>query len=215
MSTQEACRLISNDPVIRDLVTAHLHTNYKLHLIKSGYSEADIEARGYLKLPTQFASLGEGHLQIHLPKILSFTLRNYPSCCGLWMMHAFNEHGYLPKEQYESIAFVILDRIWEHMSTGGATYWGSNRRLELIMVEQYHHRKESDWIEYQTAEGLFKEGDTVTYAKNRLLKNIPNIGKPIDHQLFYEYFKTKHIINERLSYNANSGNVLHNLEVIV
>lgn len=214
MSIHDVCRFINNDQLIRDLVSTHVNTTYKQVLIKHGYSEADIEARGYLKLSTQFATIGEG-LQINLPKILSFSLRNYPSCCGLWMMHVFYEHGYLPKEQYESVAFVILDRIWEHMSTGGATYWGSNRRLELIMVEQYHHRKDSDWIKYQTAEGLFKEGDKFTSAKNRLLKNIPNIGKPIDHQLFYEYFKTKHIINERLSYNANSGNVLHNLEVIV
>lgn len=145
-----------------------------------------------------------GMIQVVIRQVGNFRVRRYPSCCGLYMFHDFHDNLYEFKPPDELI-FPIIDYILVNMV--GQDVFGKNYRFQVMMVENSTPDTEKRVINAASAQNT-EDFRTV---------EIPNIGNPqINHSLFYRYF-TKHCKwhRDRIFYNTNSNNLIHELEVLI
>jgi hypothetical protein len=131
---------------------------------------------------------------------ICFYIRNYPACCGIMMLHHFRVSDGIPEE----LVHRILDTFFkENYYSGAAEYGetgtsgsyllGRSQRLEVVMVES---RRLTSELKVATAE-------------------IPEVENPtIRYKSLWTFFHKYASVRSRLQYNENSGNILHNMEVV-
>ena len=116
---------------------------------------------------------------------LKFTMARYPYCCGALVLHNFHCNADIPHR--------LLDAFFNAILYAGQPLWGlymKNRRIIVMMVQ--HGPGVTD------TEGVHTPGDNPRmYFQN-----------------LWDYFHTKKV-NTRYMYNINSGNLLHDMEVIL
>lgn len=122
-------------------------------------------------------------------KLIQFTIGHYPSCCGSKLFHSFKVDPRVSQEALDEImqAFVKDN---EHDRHG---LFGTSRRIEVVMVERRPAAGRDPLAEVEPVEN-------------------PNIEYKQLWNFFHKYAKR---VRTRLEINANTGNVLHNMEVIV
>lgn len=122
-------------------------------------------------------------------RIFSFCLGPYPACCAMQMFYDFyidNQSKMIPVENIGK----ILDLFFRNISpkVGG---WAT-RRIIAMMVS---HGEMSTHINHQFDEKIVSDG-RVNYFE------------------YYDYFKKQKKCHEKLMWNQNTGNVIHELEVL-
>lgn len=127
--------------------------------------------------------------------VLYFTLAPYPACCGIRMFHSFRVVETIPQDFVDDFmnAFVATFDAWNLL--------GAAKRFEVIMVEVGRH------------------GNLSAVQRRAYLdasRECPVTENPtIQYPQFYNYFhKHAKLVRTRLQMNTNSGNILHNMEVI-
>lgn len=143
-----------------------------------------------------------------LVTLLSFRLERFPSCCALYMMHHFsyNDNPLLDT----AILHEFMDEVF-HSGTreceaihGNYDMYMNNLRIHIMMVEM---------MGIARLRPLLKVDDDVRVLR---LIDIPPIDNPnMQYPKFYEYFKSKARCNERLFFNVNSDNIIHDMEVVL
>jgi hypothetical protein len=134
------------------------------------------------------------HVRFCMPRIgltfLSFAFSSYPACCGITMFHHFNTNC---KEENQELFDKVFKAIMQGYSQAEDIKEGSGR-IETVMVEPTPKVKGNYMVDPQEP----VENPTIKYPQ------------------FYKYWhKYARKVNTRLMYNKNSGNMLHNMEIIL
>jgi hypothetical protein len=131
-----------------------------------------------------------------LGSLLHFTVAQYPACCGIRMFHSFRVSEDLTQEFVDDFMNAFIAAASVSQSSLGAS-----KRIEVIMVE------------YGKYLNLYAEGLKAYFDATR---ECPITEKPnIQYQQLWNYFhKHAKLVRTRLQMNSNSGNILHNMEVI-
>lgn len=142
-----------------------------------------------------------------LGDMLLLRLKKYPKCCGMYMLYDFA----IESKYFQNIpAFhKFMDDILFSLSG----VWWKNRRLEVNMVES----RTPDQLGFhgETVEdGELTEEYIEWYSTQRFIDIKPIANPTIEYEMFWDYFHTKWT-RDRLMYNVNSHNIIHNLEVIL
>lgn len=124
--------------------------------------------------------------------VLHFTHSHYPACCGIQMIHTFNVLPQTLTPELEELLTDIFKAFTDYRNS-------TARRYEVVMVEvpPYEHVQEA-------------------VRRDPNLYDWPVVKNPnMCHKPLWEFFhKTAKKVNTRLMYNKNSGNLLHNMEVL-
>lgn len=119
---------------------------------------------------------------------LAFYLEPYPACCAIQMFHHFQcSTTYVTEENLHKILDIIFQNVAPKIG-----HWAS-RRLQVMMVSR-NPKFEDEQKDHQFGE--------VTAS---LEPNYPEL---------YRYFKKQKKCNETLMWNKNTGNIIHELEVL-
>lgn len=122
---------------------------------------------------------------------ISFSVAYYPSCCGNKLFH-----GFCVEEK--SVTQDMLNEIMDAFFAENKDVF-SSRRLEVIMVE---HR--------------YNEDGEHMYGTDPMADPEPIDNPNIRYKSLWNYFHTKaRRVRTRLEVNANTGAILHNMEVIL
>jgi hypothetical protein len=144
--------------------------------------------------------------------VASFQLMQYPACCGIKILHRFSYYEkYLPAEMLIDLMETMIEEIKTKLPAHYISMFGYSGRIDVVMVQGGGSYED-------------KVGAPDTDAKRRYAAAIDFNQEPItgvDESLihypaFYEFF-TKHTqaCRIRRMYNANSGNLLYQMEVIL
>jgi hypothetical protein len=128
--------------------------------------------------------------------VLKFTISLYPACCGIAMFHHFSvDESRLTQQEVDSIMEAFVNENKYRASDDTAYFAGRCNRLEVIMVET------RDGLDHRTTDPDIE----LEPVENPIMRY-----KPL-WNFFHKYARK---VRTRLQYNKNSGNVLHNMEVL-
>lgn len=166
--------------------------------------ERYVERREAFSLVFKTSSMVDGGVFVELgiaglTSLLAFTISPYPACCGIRMLHTFRVKDSFPPAILEEILNTFFANLNE-------AYLGKCRRLEIVMVEGRPGFATS-----------LQRGLQGYIEKKHLDDNIRPVADPqISYKPLWDYFnKNAHKVNTRLMLNLNTGNILHNMEVIL
>jgi hypothetical protein len=130
---------------------------------------------------------------------ISFVLEPYPACCAILQLHHFRVNDNLNQFTQEKF-HTIMDAMMKELPPE-IGHW-SSRRLVVMMKES---RKEYA-LSYDDEEDDRQEHQ---------FEVISPIAKPaMGYPWFFEYFHKQKKVNTRLMWNANTGNIIHDMEVL-
>ncbi len=144
----------------------------------------------------------DGRVCVGIPNYTTFItftyVYKYPACCALSQIHTFSYstgRG-VDQEWFNALMTCILR---EHIELD------RNKRIEIMMVE---HRGGMEHLcnKYK----LDPESDLRVFDFP-MVEN-PEMFYPMFYEFWHSYAKK---VNTRLMYNCNTGNIIHNMEVIL
>jgi hypothetical protein len=194
-------------PELHKILEPHLIANHEKYI---KYLERHYEPKRAEEIAKKYSKITVGHLDngysqrgfiLNCPELFLFRMQRYPACCGAYMLYAFS--GEASAECWRDLLFWIVDLLgvnpegdeYDDDGDESVDMFMNNKRLIINMVE---HRRN------------LPEGD-------RRLMDFPLIEDPkMEYQNLYDCF-TKYCakVNDRLYYNVNTGNIIHDMEVIV
>lgn len=128
---------------------------------------------------------------------IEFSLYYYPSYCGSRLFHTFKVDPRVTQEQLDEIMKTFIEENrYDNWATTSSQFLGRSNRIEVIMVEP---RAE------------------IRSGNRDPLQDVQPVENPkIVYQPFWNFFhKYAKRVRTRLEVNSNTGNVLHNMEVIL
>lgn len=134
---------------------------------------------------------------------VGFSLGYYPVCCGALMLYNFSASivaKHVTQAQFNELMDAIFEVIYSTQkygedNTGGFGPTIGSRRIITMMVEPGSR-----------GQGFDRKSNIPNEEVN------PN---RIWHKELYHYWLTQDKVNDRLMFNENSGNILHDMEVIM
>lgn len=123
--------------------------------------------------------------------LIQFTLEYYPTCCGSRLFHTFTVSPQITQEQLDEIMNTFFNEN-KYGTADSSEFLGRSNRLEVIMVERRPIVGRDPMTDVQPVEN-------------------PHIEYKTLWNFFHKYAKR---VRTRLEINANTGNVLHNMEVL-
>lgn len=129
--------------------------------------------------------------------LMRFTVEYYPACCGIRMFHTFSVNTRVTQEQVDALlsAFFTENKYGYDEKYINRQLLGKSNRIEVIMVE------------HRSLPGRLQVADAELEAVDD-----PHIDYKVLWNFFHKFAKK---VNTRLMYNSNSGNILHNMEVVL
>lgn len=126
--------------------------------------------------------------------LLQFTLEYYPSCCGNRLFHTFKVSHHFSQEQLDEIMNTFFNENKLNDKVESSHFLGKANRIEVMMVESR----------------------TATYHNRDIMQDIEPVDDPkIMYKELWNFFhKYGKRVRTRLELNPNTGNVLHNMEVL-
>lgn len=126
--------------------------------------------------------------------LIQFTLEYYPSCCGNRLFHTFKVDQRVTQEQMDEIMNTFFNENKYTPSRETSGFLGKANRIEVMMVEMR----------------------TDTYRNRDIMQDIEPVENPnITYKTLWNFFhKYGKRVRTRLELNPNTGNVLHNMEVL-
>lgn len=194
-------------PELTKILEPYLKANEDKYFKYFGKYDGEDRAKAYSlaygKISLTHLDDGYGHcgFSLRCPELFSFNMERYPACCGAYMMYAFG--GNASSECWRDLLFWIVDELGinpeqdddEDDYDDSVDMYMNNKRLIINMVERRPYLPEGD----------------------RRLMDFPPIENPkMEYQNLYDCF-TKYCakVNDRIFYNVNTGNLIHDMEVIV
>lgn len=127
--------------------------------------------------------------------MVRFSIRRYPVCCGIMMLHTFAIYDAVSQELLDEVLSTFFkENSYHSIDEGSRSYLlGHSGRIEVVMVE--------------TRGGLTSPSPDM---------DVPEVADPVIafKPLWNFFHKHAKKVRTRLQYNSNSGNILHNMEVI-
>lgn len=126
--------------------------------------------------------------------LVRFYLAPYPCCCAMQQFYGFSYGEYIPTlGWHEATLHNLMDDLLEIICPLVGN-WAS-RRL-IVMMKEYR-------------------GEVYEKSPGFVFEDLKPVGNPsITYPGFYSYFLKQKKVNERLMWNANTGNIIHDMEVL-
>lgn len=177
-------------------------SSHVVKLLGDGYQGSRVETDvvgypiGVFVDPCQYIS-GSSKISIGMKGYagIIFHIGPYPKCCGLKMFYNFMVSNRIPQEVVNELLTAFFKENHSEVNDSYMPLGGCNR-IEVVMVETGRR-------------GMPEYTD--------MSVSIPPVDKPLMQypQLWKFFHECCTVTHDRLSYNANSGNILHNMEVLL
>ena len=145
--------------------------------------------------------------QVNIANEFFFSMERYTACGGAYMMYNFGASHKVTPELCRDVLFWIVDTLaeqshdedWDEDEEPFYDMYMNNKRLIISMVE------------------IGRWSWAANYHGDLRLVDIPKVEEPtMQHKPLYECFmKYCAKVNDRLWFNKNSNNIIHDMEVIV